>query len=139
MSTRTPRKSHTLTAAAPILAAVLTGGLLTAHPAWSVEPRVGPVKYFGTVTCKQAFPHSKFVPTRVRLDSGVDDVTVRTIQRVNRRARYGPVELDVPLHRKFHLTVQVTCKEHRKATKQFTRVFSQKNLVMNQVIRLDIR
>jgi len=136
MHTRMSRKSRTLAALAPIVTAVMVGGLVTASPA-SSAPEVGTVSFIGKVPCKNQFPNSTSVPTQVSLDSGEDDASSPTLNKVNRRATFGPVDLDVPLDAQFDLTVTVTCKAPGKAAKDFTRTISENNLTEEQKVKLN--
>lgn len=145
MSTRTSRmsrtssRSRTLTAMAPIVAAVLAGGLLTAGQA-SAAPPVGTVSFSGKVTCKNAFPApNDSVPTRVSLDSDEDDGSGPTNNPANRRATFGPISLDAPLDSPFSLTADVTCKAPGKKAQTFNRTISLDNLTEGDTVALNIK
>ncbi|GHB41732.1 hypothetical protein GCM10010347_09310 [Streptomyces cirratus] len=139
MSTRVFRRNRTLTAMAPMVTAVLAGGLLMAAPA-SAAPPVGTVSFSGKVTCKSAFPApNNSVPTRVSLDSDEDDASGPTNNPTNRRATFGPISLDVPLDSKFSLTVDVTCKAPGKKAQQFTRTIAQDSLTEGDTVPLNIK
>ncbi|MFK0151136.1 hypothetical protein ACIQVL_25825 [Streptomyces sp. NPDC090499] len=139
MPTRMSRRNRTLAAITPIVTVVLTGGLLTAHPA-SAAPPVGTVSFNGKVTCKNAFPApNNSVPTRVSLDSGEDDASGPTNNPTNRRATFGPISLDAPLDSSFALTVDVTCKAPGKRAQTFTRAITQDNLTEGDTAALNIK
>ncbi|TVZ87511.1 hypothetical protein FB157_116165 [Streptomyces sp. BK340] len=139
MSTRMSRRNRTLAAMAPIVTAVLAGGLLTASPA-SAAPPVGQVSFSGKVTCKSAFPApNNSVPTRVSLDSGEDDAQGPTNNPADRRATFGPISLDAPLDSSFSLTVDVTCKAPGKKPQTFSRTISQDNLTEGDSVPLNIK
>lgn len=145
MSTRTSRmsrisgRSRTLTTMAPIVAAVLAGGLLTAGQA-SAAPPVGTVSFSGKVTCKNAFPApNNSVPTRVSLDSDEDDGSGPTNNPANRRATFGPISLDTPLDSQFNLSVEVTCKAPGKQPQTFNRTIALDNLTEGDTVPLNIK
>ncbi len=145
MFTRTSRmsrisgRSRTLTAMAPIVAAVLAGGLLTAGQA-SAAPPVGTVNFNGKVTCKNAFPApNNSVPTRVSLDSDEDDGSGPTNNPVNRRASFGPISIDTPLDSPFDLSIEVTCKAPGKAAQTFTRTVKLDSLTEGDTVPLNIK
>jgi hypothetical protein len=138
MSARMSRRSRALATVTSMATAVLVGGLLTAAPASSAT-ETGPVTYSGTVTCSKAFPNTKSVPKSVTLDSDEDDVTGAAKSVEGRRAKYGPLELEVPLDSQFNLTVTVSCKEPRKKAQNFTRTIPQTDLTENEAVKLNIK
>ncbi|WP_328790256.1 MULTISPECIES: hypothetical protein [unclassified Streptomyces] len=136
---RTSGRSRALTAVAPIVAAVLAGGLLTAGQA-SAAPLVGTVNFSGKVTCKNAFPApNNSVPTRVTLDSDEDDGSGPTNNPVNRRATFGPISLDAPLDSPFNLTADVTCKAPGKQPQTFSRTIAVDSVSEGDTVPLNIK
>ncbi|MEV6733764.1 MULTISPECIES: hypothetical protein [unclassified Streptomyces] len=124
---------------APIVAAALVGGLLTAGQA-SAAPPVGTVSFSGKVTCKNAFPApSNSVPTRVSLDSDEDDASGPTNNPTDRRATFGPISLDAPLDSQFSLAVDVTCKAPGKKAQTFSRTIPLDNLTEGDTVPLNIK
>ncbi|MFF4350443.1 hypothetical protein [Streptomyces sp. NPDC001530] len=140
MSTRMSRNSRTLAAMVPIVTAVMVGGLVTAGPASSAAPAVGTVSFSGKVTCKTQFPNpNTSVPKQVSLESDEDDASGPANSPANRRATFGPIDLDVPLDSTFDLTVTVTCKASGKQPQEFTRTIQQADLTEGDQVKLNIK